>query len=464
MISVRLRLVFTQLRPFMFEVVYPSILIIFGAVIMSLNTKNGQLYNSVSLNSFAINQEFRYSESSLVDTSMSKSLINQFFNHTPFTAIHEEFTSEGNIREQFEAFDSLLFKNYKQDVSYGSAYIKSIEKTDSENIYDLITFLDITSSPVLAYFTNFMLTSLIRDSTGDPEITLNLSYGTYPRSKILDEWLNTSMAIMTVISFSLAVGNITSAMAANLVTERKETIKHQQIISGASLKSYWISVFFVDSLKFVLPGSAFVIITYAMDFDVNYGWLLLILMVISILPFTYCLTFLFNSENFSRTVTSYIQFFMGGFMALIMFAFQALERGGVYIQIIKWVLRFQPGFSFCNALVQLTMKERVPLMPGENIYSLKLVGGDMLMLALTPLLYLLILITIESGILRCSRTNKDTEILDLDEDVIEEEKRIDHSMPTDYQVRVKNLRKVYNDRGIKKVAVQDLTFGVQYGE
>ena len=56
------------------------------------------------------------------------------------------------------------------------------------------------------------------------------------------------------------------------------------------------------------------------------------------------------------------------------------------------------------------------------------------------------------------------ENLDLDEDVLDEERRLDHSIASDYQVRVKNLKKVYNDGGVKKTAVKELSFGVQYGE
>ena len=287
MIQIRLKLVFKQFRTLIFEVIYPSMLIVFGAVIMSLQIKMGSLEHSVSTDEFPVHQNFRYSESNLVDPSLSKSVVNSFFNTTPFTSIHESFDSSDRLKDQYSRFDQLLSEKYTPDASYGSAYFRSINKSDDSNAYDVINILDISSDSVLAYFTEFMCNALIRDSTNDPEVTLNLSYGTYPRAKILDEWLKTTMAIMTVISFSLAVGSITSAMAANIVTERNESIKHQQVISGASLFAYWASIFAVDALKFVLPGCAFIIIAVIMNFEVAYGWLLLISMIVSILPFTY---------------------------------------------------------------------------------------------------------------------------------------------------------------------------------
>lgn len=110
------------------------------------------------------------------------------------------------------------------------------------------------------------------------------------------------------------------------------------------------------------------------------------------------------------------------------------------------------------------MHESIPILQGENIYSMEHVGGDILFLIVVTPLYFFILYLIESD--TCSWSSKDHngDQLDLDEDVLDEERRLDHSISSDYQVRVKNLRKVYNDRGIKKVAVQELSFGVQYGE
>ena len=101
---------------------------------------------------------------------------------------------------------------------------------------------------------------------------------------------------------------------------------------------------------------------------------------------------------------------------------------------------------------------------GGGIYSLDKVGGDILMLCISPVLYITILYIIELNIFHWNQTDSDNEEIDLDEDVLEEERRLDHSIASDYQVRVKNLRKVYYDRGIKKVAVKELSFGVQYGE
>ena len=48
-----------------------------------------------------------------------------------------------------------------------------------------------------------------------------------------------------------------------------------------------------------------------------------------------------------------------------------------------------------------------------------------------------------------------------DEDVIEEAKRVSKSSPNDYMIRVNKLKKVfYVNKNLKKVAVNDLSFGI----
>ena len=314
---------------------------------MALSTGEGSLMTKVSITDFPMKQEFSYTEySEMVHPETSLDIIETFFDNKVFTPVHLEIEEHEDIKVRFERFDELLFQNHKLDQTYLSAYFKSVVQNDTVNEYDVINIVDINSPAVLPYSTGFMSNALIRHSTGDEDISLNLSYGGFPQSKLLDDVLSTTMAIMTVISFSLSVGSITSAIAANIVTERNETIKHQQMISGAGLFPYWFSIYFVDILKFITPALSFILITNVMDFSVEHSWLLLILLIFSVLPFTYCLTFIFQKDSSARTAVSYLQFLSGGFLSLIIFAFQMLQAGGNYIWIIKWISRIQPGFAF----------------------------------------------------------------------------------------------------------------------
>jgi ATP-binding cassette subfamily A (ABC1) protein 3 len=287
MVSVRFKILTRNFRPILFEIFYPSLLIVFGALIMTLSLGGSHYANNISIFDLPPNQKFMYSEHySGVDKLDSQSVVDTTFNNEIFKPVH--FDLEGkDFPSRYQNFMIHVYENRKQGETYGSAYFEKINLNESAHEYNVVSVVDITSQSVLAYFTEFMSTALLRHSTGDSELSLNLSYGSFPRSKMVDHVLTTTIAIMTVISFSLAVGSITSAIAANLVMERNDTVKHQQIISGASIFAYWASVYIIDIFKFITPALSFTIVTYVMDFEVEYAWLLLVLVILSVLPFTY---------------------------------------------------------------------------------------------------------------------------------------------------------------------------------
>ena len=100
-------------------------------------------------------------------------------------------------------------------------------------------------------------------------------------------------------------------------------------------------------------------------------------------------------------------------------------------------------------------------------------GGDLLLLGCHFVFWTAILILIEAGGFRCLRNytcrKKDipkpaTDLI-LDEDVLEEEKRVEETPPNMMNVRVNKFRKVYTTIfGKPFKAVERSSFGLDYGE
>ena len=100
-------------------------------------------------------------------------------------------------------------------------------------------------------------------------------------------------------------------------------------------------------------------------------------------------------------------------------------------------------------------------------------GGDIVALAIHFVVWTSILILIEVGainwIWNALICNKDAikprDNLDLDEDVLNEERRVEETSKDQMKVRVNKFRKVYNT-GFSKpyCAVERTSFGLDYGE
>ena len=110
----RIKMIFRHLRPIVFEILYPSLLIIFGAVIMALSLNGTNLLTHVQISDFPMKQDFNYAEySPLVNQETSTEFIDGVFNNKYFAPIHRKIENEENLtlKERFEVFDEILYRN-----------------------------------------------------------------------------------------------------------------------------------------------------------------------------------------------------------------------------------------------------------------------------------------------------------------------------------------------------------------
>ena len=103
--------------------------------------------------------------------------------------------------------------------------------------------------------------------------------------------------------FSIAMAFIPASLVVFLVKEREQGIKHQQLVSGASVFSYWTANLFVDIIKLALPTIFCVLMCLAFNIKAliepqqSFGatWILFIFFGLSLIPFTYLMSFLFKN-------------------------------------------------------------------------------------------------------------------------------------------------------------------------
>ena len=117
-----------------------------------------------------------------------------------------------------------------------------------------------------------------------------------------------------------------------------------------------------------------------------------------------------------------------------------------------------------------------PELKRSSDFDVDLIGGNVLILCVHFVLWLFVLLMIENGVFNCfgriinilSKNKippKTSEELMQDEDVIEEEERVELMQPSNLKVRVNKFRKVYPSLFRKPVmAVERTSFGLEYGE
>nr|AMP82925.1 ABC transporter A family member 1 [Catalpa bungei] len=156
-------------------------------------------------------------------------------------------------------------------------------------------------------YINFINSAILRLATRNENMTIRTRNHPLPLTKSqlqqrhdLDAF---EVAIVVIISFSF----IPASFAVAIVKEREVKAKHQQLISGVSLLSYWASTYFWDFISFLFPSFFAIVLFCIFGLDQFIGrdsFLSTVLMFLgyglSIASSTYCLTFCFSEHSMAQ--------------------------------------------------------------------------------------------------------------------------------------------------------------------
>jgi len=485
MIKARILMTIRECRVLFLEIFYPTLLIVIAAVIQSISTSSSTGMYSLSLSSVPAPQivAWSYNPVNIQDKSRAEQFINTYYNNNglPFESQFIDTEMGADLNLTMLNFDQNIMdlKHFNQD--YFSVFVEDID--DATNSYNIITFIDPTQNAAPGYAVQGTMSAIMRDVTGDKDMKFNLERAAFPRSKSVDKILKIVLTMITVFSYSISMGIITSSIAGNICKERAESIKHQQIVSGGSRFSYWVAMFFVDLLKFAFPGMSFIIVILAFGMNIPLFWLFNILCILSLLPFTYFITFILTKESVARNVVRLLHIFLGAVMAIITFGFMQSDKTKVVGNIFNWIFKWNPTFTFSNGLIVVLLGSINESDEGTyDHFGLNEAGGDLLFLVLQFGFYFFMILLIENKFFKNRRgeavrmaggfDHVDAHAPEqslhgsmiLDPDVQEEEERVARMGPDELEVRANLLNKIYHSNKEHKHAVKDVSFGISFGE
>lgn len=203
-----------------------------------------------------------------------------------------------------------------------------------------------------------------------------------------------------------------------------------------------------------------------------------ILYPIAVIPFTYATSFIFSSETVAQTFTIFIHFLFAGIGSLVVFILRIIDSTQQVGDILDGVFKIVPSYCLTAAIMYDSSKDNLfrlrPDLKRDSDYDITLMGGNVLALCLHLVFWMLVVAIIEAGAFNwigklpyVLPKNKippksDTQLA-LDEDVVEEETRVESAQ--NLKVSVSRFRKIYPAvRGPPVLAVERTSFGLEYGE
>ncbi|XP_031398981.1 ABC transporter A family member 1 isoform X1 [Punica granatum] len=352
-------------------------------------------------------------------------------------------------------------------------------------------------------FINLMNGAILRLATGDKNMTLRTRNHPLPMTKSQRLQRHDLDAFSAAIIVNLAFSFIPASFAVSIVKEREVKAKHQQLISGVSVLSYWTSTYMWDFISFLFPSSFAIVLFYIFGLEQFIGVGRILPTVLMFLEFglavassTYCLTFFFTDHTMAQNVVLLVHVFSGLILMVISFIMGLIKSTASANNLLKNFFRISPGFCFADGLASLALlRQGMKDKSSDGAFDWNVTGASLSYLGLESMIYFTLTLGLEVlplhklnlaviqqcwGKFRRNRYVKsssysepllkssETASVDIDEDidVLSERKRVLSGSTDNALLYLRNLRKVYHGgkHHSAKVAVHSLTFSLQQGE
>uniref|UniRef100_A0A1D1XQT2 ABC transporter A family member 1 n=1 Tax=Anthurium amnicola TaxID=1678845 RepID=A0A1D1XQT2_9ARAE len=386
--------------------------------------------------------------------------------------------------------------------SYQSRYGAIVMDSDHESLG--YTVLHNSSCQHAApIYINLMNAAILRFAADDKNLTIQTRNHPLPLTvsqKLQHHDLDAfSAAVIVNIAFSF----IPASFAVAIVKEREVKAKHQQLISGVSIMSYWISTYIWDFITFLFPTSFTIILFFIFGLSQFVGNGCLVPTIFMFLEYglaiassTYCLTFFFSDHSVAQNVILLVHFLCGLILMVISFIMGLIQATRSANSVLKNFFRLSPSFCFADGLASLALR-RQGIKRGSGTHTLdwNVTGASICYLGIESVVYFLLTIGLEftpscglnSAKIKewwqnfqrnyhsISQTLREP-LVDLsqsrifiageDVDVQAERERVLSGFADNAIIYLRNLRKVYpgGRNHNAKVAVNSLSFSVQEGE
>jgi ABC-type multidrug transport system fused ATPase/permease subunit len=351
--------------------------------------------------------------------------------------------------------------------------------------YKFVTHVNATMQDVVMLAPQLMYESILKTAFDDPNFEYKVVNKVYPLTQQIESYVLGANSIFLVFCTAIAYSIIMTNIMSTVVVERNSNLKHVQLISGMRLSAYWVSNFVFDFIKIEITVIVTIIVLKGFSTGLNSSLIAYALFPFAVVPFTYCMSFLFTVDSAAQTFTMFFNFIIMLLLSVAVYVLQFIRKLMKVGDMLDWIFRIFPSYGLVDAVLfdssgetLAGLRNRTPGMQGSvnpDPYFWKNVSFDFFLAAIQFVLWTLVLILIESGWsnkclswFRKADLPKNTSLV-LDEDVEAEAKRVATSSER-MKIKVNQLRKVYMtgigpcNRGSPFLAVENLSFGLSAGE
>lgn len=328
---------------------------------------------------------------------------------------------------------------------YGALF--GVTSTSQLDALQYTIFNNMTALHGLPTWMNVAHNSLLQNLTADPTAKIDADVHPFSWTHRQKSAIQSLNGIFASIIISFGFSFIPASFAVFVVSERETKSKHLQLISGVSIPSYWVANYLWDIISFAIPATISVIIIIAFgnpnfvgdNFPVVIASF--VLYGLSVIPFTYLLSFLFTSHSTAQNVMILLYLLGGTILSLVAFALYMIpstrDLNNTYL---RHLFRILPNFCLGDAIFYLSVREFITDHPNDK-WAPFISGYDLMFMAIESVVYFILTILTEYLLTMpqvVAFFKKDKQLADIpddkgkfeeDQDMAAERMRIQQSVP-----------------------------------
>ena len=178
-----------------------------------------------------------------------------------------------------------------------------------------------------------------------------------------------SNSLITNLGFAFAF--IPGLIGALFVHEKEQGLKHQQIISGLSLGTYWIANALFDTIILYVPCAVVIALIKIFSIDMPYMWVIMLIFPLPFMLYTYTSTFLFAKESYVFLIEMLLNIVLSVFMPTITLVLKFTSSDIVW-KTFHYIFSIFPSYSMFTGIRNIGLRNLL----SPNVKSLSWeVGG-----------------------------------------------------------------------------------------
>ena len=213
------------------------------------------------------------------------------------------------------------------------------------------------------FLTNYLLRTIIRYEMKRSAVykiymkDIQITNSPFPLTYEEEDDKKSRNGISLVFFISIALSLIPANFITIILREKENRSKHLQMLSGASIYSYWVNNYIFEFIKYYVVVGICLIILFLFNFYEKYLAVIYIFYGPALISFTYVLSYLLETEGTGQITILLVNLFFGSLCGSAVLILRTNKKLKYFGMVLSYIFRFVPSFCICYGYNQLISKK-----------------------------------------------------------------------------------------------------------